>query len=806
MKNSIWSGFFLLCLWVNNISASGKEGTEKTIERLRHEFSTKRSNSSTTTLSADSVWELIDSQGRFLDKRQEEVAIESGKFATSNKMAHCIRINNLARDCFERLQVIAETYRGQKQIDVTDEKMQILLRGILFYGKMENERKSDVAGRFHASCFATPRASVNIYFSLLDLMNRVEKGEVVDSLTRMARQKLVDVGFQSWTQPYRHDETDKNIISVERFRKHVWWVGGNALGYRPVLEAAVMMKSVAMLDVLVEVALKSFSVVSQTTYDEAFWTEGTTADGAGWGHGKQCLVWGYPIDGLEGAFCILKHLQGSRWVKTLPRQSIEVVMNYIRGSAFYHHRGVIPPLLDRGNMIWRSNYRGKIPAHVLAQTLLTDWHSDLNDNEKNELEQFVCESSAYHIRMESAPDGNYHGTRYFYNNDDLIKKTDDYYLFVNMASFRVDGLESAYPMAAGYNFYAADGVTLFQKEGQEYRNILGAMKLTAWPGVTTRQMPTPLLPIENWSGFTSKHNFAAGATDGKGDFAAGFIYQKINARLKETPDVSEAKDSNKDIFGVQAYKSYFMFDDLFVALGAGITNLQPEKEGDVTTTIEQTHSLYPPVGWQQSDSVLVQNKKGAITWIRHGGFTYGVLPEYTTGEVQVSREVRVTNWARLCKVNTEKETKVPVFQMEINHGRQAKNATYAYMVQCSEVEVTELPKILSNTTHLQAVQSADAKRLGAVFFESSAMLRGEVGSFSVSAPVALLVQKKKGKLQLTVTDARMDKALDFLVVKTTIPIKGKEASRLSGGWYELKIALPAEPHRGKPCTVEVAIN
>ena len=155
------------------------------------------------------------------------------------------------------------------------------------------------------------------------------------------------------------------------------------------------------------------------------------------------------------------------------------------------------------------------------------------------------------------------------------------------------------------------------------------------------------------------YDFSAGATDGKGDFATGFIYQKINAKMKGDPDVSEAKDVNKDIYGVRAYKSYFMFDDIFLALGAGITNLSPEKKGSITTTIEQTYSPVAPE----------MVKKGKISWIRTAGFTYGVIPQQTSGDVKWNREERATNWQRLCKANTEPETTVPVFQMEIVHGR-----------------------------------------------------------------------------------------------------------------------------------------
>lgn len=787
--------FIIGLLCINRLIAADT-GKEETIQRLRQTFAKQISGAPVTVYSLPEVLKLIDAEGRFTDKRAEEELIIGQNYAAGTHMGRCIQINNLTRDCLERLQVIAETYRGKKNLNPQkDKELQKLLRGIAFYGKMENERNNDAPGRFHASCFATPRAAVKIYFSLLDLMDRVESGQVKDKVALLARQKLIDVGFQSWTQPYRHDETDQHVVSVERFRKHVWWVGGNALDYRPVLEAAVMMSSIPMIDVLAEVAIRSLSVVSQTNYDDAFWTEGTTADGAGWGHGKQCLVWGYPIDGLKGTFRILKHLQGSPWAQQLSRNNIEVILNYIRCSAFYHHKGIIPPLVDRGNMTRKNNRQGNVPSHTLAKLLLADWRSSLTPAEAAELEQFINESAKWDVQMASAPDGYYHGSRYFYNNDDLIKKTPDYYLFVNMGSVRVDGLESAYPNAAGYNFYSADGVTLFQHKGNEYRNILGAMKLTAWPGVTTRQTPSKLRPIENWSGYTSQFNYAAGATDGKGDFAAGFIYQKVNARMKNNPDAaaSEAADTNKDIYGVRASKSYFMFDDLFLALGAGITNLSPEKDGDITTTIEQTYSPSAPR--------VTEAKENGIQWICQKDFAYGVIPQQTPGTVRWNREERPTDWNRLCKVNTEPETTVPVFQMEIVHGREVKEDTYGYLVHCKGDIPKAIPTILSNTPRLQAAENAESTKLGAVFFDSSATVCGQFGTFEVSSPAVLFAAKRGEELILTVTDALMNKELNHLTVRTSLPISGQGVSKGAKGMYEITIPMPIEPHRGQPQTI-----
>lgn len=48
-------------------------------------------------------------------------------------------------------------------------------------------------------------------------------------------------------------------------------------------------------------------------------------------------------------------------------------------------------------------------------------------------------------------------------------------------------MESATGFADEYNFYTADGSTLFQNTGDEYRNVLGAFDATAFPGITARE-------------------------------------------------------------------------------------------------------------------------------------------------------------------------------------------------------------------------------------------------------------------------------------------------------------------------------
>ena len=87
-----------------------------------------------------------------------------------------------------------------------------------------------------------------------------------------------------------------------------------------------------------------------------------TADGAGWGHGRQCLIWGYPIHGTNGSLNILSKLAGTPWGASLDANAIETIFDFLRGSAFYFYKGTIPPVLERGNA--RPDYAKKRETRV----------------------------------------------------------------------------------------------------------------------------------------------------------------------------------------------------------------------------------------------------------------------------------------------------------------------------------------------------------------------------------------------------------------------------------------------------------
>ena len=773
------------------------------ITALRTKYATTSYHSSSLTgYSYATIYPQLQSDGQFTDSIPGEVRITPLLSNTSTQGA----VNAFMDPIFNRIWTISENYRNKTIPDAEKAK---IYAAILHYGALETSRPN-VSGRFHTSCFAIPTAAVNIYFCLLSSMEQIENGTVTDSQSVAVLSMLQTLARQSWTQPYRNDATDLNVVSVERFRNHVWWVGGNGLAYRPLLPVSVMMHSADMVNVVSAVAKGALNTVSQTTINSAFWTEGMTTDGAGWGHGKECLVWGYPFDATNQALSILTELKSTPWVQTMARNNVDALLNLIRRSAFYYHNGYVPPLYDRVNAVPnRTPYAMK--ALTVANSLLANFSNALTTAEIAELNQYKTEAATYKVTMTGYPDGNYNGSRYFYNNDDLVKKNKDYMLIVNMASSRVSGLESDVTQANGYNLYSCDGTTLFQRSGDEYVKAIGAMNQSALPGITARQIDnSALVPITLWGGFNSKYNFAAAATSLGTNFAGGFIFEKQDAPA--AVNGTTPNSANPRIYGVQAYKGYFMFGDLMVAMGAGIKNMNTALAGSIVTSVEQNLRKSDlavdgiAVATLPFNQILKTSTDNSspIKWVLNNGFAFGVVPAYTTGEVKLTAETRNTLWQKLSPTtNLGAETTTDMMQLQIDHGQTVTNGSYVYFVSATGVVPAKLPKIISNTTTLQAAASPDSTTIGAVFYDSTQTLIFNSASYKLSSPAALLIERKsKTAFAITVTDAKMDSTLKQMTLTTTLPIAGANVTNLNGV-YTLTFNMPQDSLCGSPLTVLV---
>lgn len=766
MKNVKRISLSILFLMIGLVTVFGQSDKEKAVRKLRKYYA---QNFSTYPVrnkinKADTYLKQLNEEGQFEDLIAYENEILEKKWLDKVYFQDQQNMGLFFADAMERLWVIAHHFKKNKVEDVPDK----FWKGVLRYGDLETRRQPN--DRFHASCFAIPKAACGVYFALMKQMDM--PGDTM-KLRTSSCEMLKKLAFQSWTQPRRNDDTENNIVSVERFRHHVSWVGGNALAYRPLLETAVMMDSIPMVDVVAAVAKGSLSNVSQSTYQEAFWNEGFTADGAGWGHGMQCLVWGYPIHGASSAQNLLWTLRGTPWAETLNRENADALLNFYRGSTFYYYKGFIPPCLDRYSMVYYEGKANHIPYYDMMKNTVTRWPKSFTDSEVREMKQLVEEAGRNDIRMEGYPGGHYNGTRYFYNNDDLIKRNASYYMLVNMASIRCDGLESANNFADEYNIYTNDGLTYFQRKGDEYRKVIGAMDLTALPGITAREGQEKLVPFTNWRGFTSKHNFAGGATNGGENAVAGFIFEKTDAMTRERDNV---KILNPVAFGVKAYKSYFMLGDYMIALGAGVTNLEPEQEGTIRTTMEQTAhqgkvTLYN--GKKQMEPAAGVNKlvnKGKSLWVvQEGGFAYAPLAKYTSNAFFCT-ETRKNEWMKRNLSNKGKKNlpeTADILRVWADHGREVKDGTYGYVVYAGEgLPAKENPfTVLRNDVKVQAVQSADKKILEAVFYSADETVKWQGMNVKVSNPCVLLIENNGKEYKISVTDPTMNVQLKNMKVE-----------------------------------------
>ena len=734
------------------------------------------------TKTPDQLLALINDKGQFTDlvAKENEIAddIHTSIYSTVNSKA-----GNLLGEAWRRIWKIADKYRNDaNRINGLTAKYK---KCIMYYGELEINRPN-VGGRFLQSCFDMASAATGSYFCFLSVMNDVESGKITDQSIIDVCNMFKVVGLQAWTQPYREDNTDNDIVDVERFRQHVWWVGANGLAYRAVMHVAAMYSSIPMNDVLSTVAQKAISYTSQQTLNSAFWTEGLTADGAGWGHGMQCNVWGYPVQGVSAAVSFITNYKGTPWVKTLSEANKDAIFVLLRGTSWFYHKGYTVPAIGRTTMQYNPETT-EIGSKSILENMINHWKDSFTAAEQKELTDLLAEVKKKDIYMENYPAGHYHGTRYYFNNDDLIKRTKDYHVIINMNSSRCDGVEMDVAGNDRMNFFLTDGATYFQRKGNEYSHAFGAFDITRAGGVTAREGMNLLQPKTDWRGYKGMHNFAGGATLGGQNAVCGMQYQKDAGAL-----------STPMLYDVESYKGYFYFGDYLLCLGAGVTNKNTSTAGTIRTGIEQTIKsaggafVYKNGEETTMDSGTKYNfvEGGKSCWaMQKGGFAYTVLPEYIKGNAYFMIENKMTYWDLMSANPSNKKatnSKIDIFSAWVDHGKNANNDTYAYVVYLGKGTPGEIPfTVAKNDKVAQVAISKDDKIFGAVIYNS--LMPISCGSWTVKSSNKAIVYIEKTDhdgMKISVSDPTMTYSLRQI----TLTINGKR----------IVVPLPTGDQAGKP--------
>ncbi|MEG0325108.1 MAG: polysaccharide lyase family 8 super-sandwich domain-containing protein [Cellulosilyticaceae bacterium] len=743
----------------------------------------------------NNTMECLNPEGRFVDI---EESIEN--------LVHII----------QRLVILSESF------NIDTQSKEKLFKAISYYLEQETSRTDLYNNRFHSSIFAIPGAAVNLYNIFYKEMIEVEEDKCESELTKEVYSQLMKCMMQAWLLPLRGNHTDKHPISPERFRGHAWWVGGNAISYRPIFYTAIILQSVEMMDTVCYIIKNIFTETSANDSMESFWSEGICADGFGWGHGRQAYNEGYPIDAITKGMEFMGILKGTPWQEELREININCLLHFIKGSSWSHYRGKYAPMQSRMIFSYKGDMKVSCLAAECVPSILENMDYLLEDGQKEELERLY--EQRMDIKMLEYPEGDYRGTRYFWNNDSLIKKVLPYYIYINMASSRCDGVECAAVMADTMNFFMADGSYVVVKDGDEYQETMGAWELSLLPGVTGRYIQMDeIVPENNWKGYSSIHNFAGGIGKGKNG-VAGFIYEKNKNKRGEAVGVGVEKDFNKALFGIRANKSYFIIEDTMVCLGAGITDKCPELDRSVWTSINQTKwdqevDCYKDSGdgvdlireTMEGNTLVidVKDEEEETYYFKQKGILYGVVSRYTNGKITINCEERIPVWDKLNVKNKveEKESNLggylewiggkqtyldklnmnkpevkydplKVLQIGIEHGKGIIDNKYAYWMYLGEQEpkvyIKENPvKIIENNTYTQIVGTQSEDILQIIFYEDNSSYETEKWMIKASHKLVIMLEKQQGGYDLTVCDPTQNTQIEQVEIELTLKEKTK---------------------------------
>ncbi len=302
--------------------------------------------------------------------------------------------------------------------------------------------------------------------------------------------------------------------------------------------------------------------------------------------------------------------------------------------------------------------------------------------------------------------------------DRVIHNRPDFRFGISMSSSRIGKFESINNENTK-GWYLGDGMTYIYNstDRSQYVNYFNLVNMQRLPGTTVDVLSRSIMNTGNYGLFGIPVN----AQDWTGGASLNGTYGVAGMHL-----VSE-------IGSLEARKSWFMFDDEVVALGAGISMTE---ERAAETIIENRNSLKD----LYVDGELKPATKGwseTLTnprWVNLEGTGGYYFPEALT--VNAMRDYNGFT------------------QLYINHGSTPENAEYKYVLLPSLTkEETETyashPDIemVCNTDHIQAVREKELNILGINFWQA-----GQVDNVICDTQAAVVMQENGASLHISVAD------------------------------------------------------
>lgn len=324
------------------------------------------------------------------------------------------------------------------------------------------------------------------------------------------------------------------------------------------------------------------------------------------------------------------------------------------------------------------------------------------------------------------------GHKHFWRSDYSIHHREKYAVSLKMCSERTVGIELNMNTENKLGYWLPYGLTYIYRTGKEYDGIFPFWNWARLPGVTN-----PFIEIEETQkgkAYTQQTSFVGGVSNDKhGVSVMDFLKNETSAK-----------------------KSWFWFDDEFVALGADINS---SHDSTIITSVNQCLRMGNVIvdgAVQIKNSQELNNPK----WILHDSIGY-VFPG--DENIEFSGEIQSGNMQRVYGLGEDSIYSQQVFSLWFNHGVKPENGTYEYIVfpGINEIELEKysanLPiQILSNTSDIQAVLHKTKKLTGMVFHKAGEIKINPEIIFSVDSPSLLFFDEVNKTLSVSDPSGKLD--------------------------------------------------
>lgn len=530
--------------------------------------------------------------------------------------------------------------------------------------------------------------------------------------------------------------------------------------------------------------------IAANGYNSGFYPDGSYLD-----HIKVPYLGAYGIEFMKGGAKIPSLLAGTPW--KYPEQVQDNLESYIvEGFGNGMYKGMMLDCL-KGRSVSRpasSNQAAGREAMMIILQIVDSFSQEAKETTLSALkawleedegfidslvgaENMAIKKKAKEILEDTSIQSNIAPVHKSYPlMDRVVHRTEDYLFALSMYSERIQNTEIMNDENR-FGWHQNNGMTYIYDEDKQYTE-------NYWNTVNPLRLPgTTVVPVNIGTGkpdgsgfaqggdFCSKESWVGGTSIGNYG-VSGMSFSGETQGIAGDAPVSYAPD-------LKGKKSWFMFDDEMVCLGAGITNKNMELP--VETTIENKK-----LRKDGSNQLLVNGEKTEIpvkeanvkelvertadvsgtsfeqvNWAHlEGNQSVGTgyyFPEENT-EIQVRRGQTTGSWK---DVGTfEGESTENYLEMWVDHGQNPENASYSYVLlpetSAEETEnYAQAPKvtILENSSEVQAVRHETLKITGINFWQEQG---GSIdGITSDKAASVMLQETEQGTVKISVSDPTM---------------------------------------------------